>query len=84
MLLACWNPPPQPQPPRTKTPSHTHPTTPATTTRRPARRQVLGVYEGRQWALIEEHLHDVLGKQCRCGMVFSPWGWRGVLGQCSV
>ena len=22
------------------------------------------MYGGRQWALIEEHLHDVLGKQC--------------------
>ncbi|PRW18320.1 trafficking particle complex subunit 8 [Chlorella sorokiniana] len=26
---------------------------------------VLGVYRGRQWALIEEHLHDVLGRQAR-------------------
>ena len=29
------------------------------------RRLVLGVYRGRQWALIEEHLHDVLGRQAR-------------------
>ena len=29
------------------------------------RRQVLGVYRGREWAFIEEHLHDVLGKQSR-------------------
>ena len=29
-------------------------------------RQVLGVYSGRRWALIEEHLHDVLGRQSRC------------------
>ena len=28
-------------------------------------RQVLQVYGGRQWALIEEHLHDVLGRQAR-------------------
>ncbi len=28
-------------------------------------RQVLGVYRGREWAFIEEHLHDVLGKQSR-------------------
>lgn len=28
-------------------------------------RQVLGVYSGRRWALIEEHLHDVLGRQAR-------------------
>ncbi len=28
-------------------------------------RQVVGVYEGRQWAFIEEHLHDVLGKQSK-------------------
>ena len=33
-------------------------------TRSPCCRQVLDVYNGRQWALIEEHLHDVLGKQC--------------------
>lgn len=31
----------------------------------PACRLVLGVYRGRQWALIEEHLHDVLGRQAR-------------------
>ncbi|KAK9823583.1 hypothetical protein WJX72_003982 [[Myrmecia] bisecta] len=30
-----------------------------------AYRQVLGVYAGRQWSFIEEHLHDVLGKQSR-------------------
>ena len=29
------------------------------------RRLVLGVYRGQQWALIEEHLHDVLGRQAR-------------------
>ncbi|KAL4458148.1 hypothetical protein ABPG75_013013 [Micractinium tetrahymenae] len=28
-------------------------------------RQVLGVYSGRRWALIEEHLHDALGRQAR-------------------
>ena len=28
-------------------------------------RQVVGVYEGRQWAFILEHLHDVLGKQSK-------------------
>ena len=28
-------------------------------------RQVVGVYEGRHWAFIEEHLHDVLGKQSK-------------------
>ncbi len=26
---------------------------------------MLGVYSGRRWALIEEHLHDVLGRQAR-------------------
>lgn len=30
-------------------------------------RQVLPVYDGRNWAYIEEHLHDVLGKQLREG-----------------
>jgi hypothetical protein len=25
----------------------------------------MGVYAGRQWALIEEHLHDALGRQAR-------------------
>ena len=30
-------------------------------------RQVLGVYSGRQWSLIEEHLHDALGRQAREG-----------------
>ncbi|EFN58685.1 hypothetical protein CHLNCDRAFT_140292 [Chlorella variabilis] len=29
--------------------------------------QVLGVYSGRQWSLIEEHLHDALGRQAREG-----------------
>ena len=29
------------------------------------RRQVVGVYSGRQWALIEEHLADALGRQER-------------------
>ncbi len=28
---------------------------------------MLGVYSGKRWALIEEHLHDVLGRQSRCG-----------------
>ena len=28
-------------------------------------RQVVGVYSGRQWALIEEHLADALGRQER-------------------
>lgn len=28
-------------------------------------RQVLSVYKGHKWAFIEEHIHDVLGKQCR-------------------
>lgn len=27
-------------------------------------RQVLGAYAGKRWRAIEEHLHDVLGKQC--------------------
>jgi hypothetical protein len=31
----------------------------------PPCRQVLGVYRGHEWAFIEEHLHDVLGKQSR-------------------
>ena len=30
-----------------------------------ARRQVLGLYAGRQWAFIEEHLHGVLGQRRR-------------------
>ncbi|BDA40386.1 probable trafficking protein particle complex subunit 8 [Coccomyxa sp. Obi] len=30
-----------------------------------AYRQVLSVYKGHKWAFIEEHIHDVLGKQCR-------------------
>lgn len=29
------------------------------------RRQVLGVYEGKGWNSILEHLHDILGKHCR-------------------
>ena len=29
------------------------------------RRQVLSVYHGRQWAFIEEHLYDTLGKSSR-------------------
>ncbi len=29
------------------------------------RRQVLSVYKGHKWAFIEEHIHDVLGKQSR-------------------
>lgn len=28
-------------------------------------RQVLSVYKGHKWAFIEEHIHDVLGKQSR-------------------
>lgn len=28
-------------------------------------RQVVGVYEGREWSFILEHLHDVLGKQSK-------------------
>ena len=32
---------------------------------RRARRQVLGLYAGRQWAFIEEHLHGVLGARRR-------------------
>ena len=30
-------------------------------------RQVLGVYKGRRWAFIEEHLHDVLGRTAKEG-----------------
>jgi len=30
-------------------------------------RQVLGVYAGRQWSFIEEHLHEVLGRTAREG-----------------
>ena len=26
-------------------------------------RQVMAVYAGRQWAFVEEHIHDTLGKQ---------------------
>lgn len=33
----------------------------------PACSQVLGVYGGRRWGLIEEHLHDALGRQAREG-----------------
>lgn len=28
---------------------------------------MLGIYSGRGWAFIEEHLHDVLGKQSKGG-----------------
>lgn len=45
----------------------------------------MGVYHGKQWRAIEEHLNDVLGKQSKeCGdNEKAVWHFMNLLGGCS-